>query len=167
MKWQIILFLGLIIVASGCTDNAQENPTDQPDAPESSEEPDQQDQDQTNNESAETTDSEDNSERPENTVYYTDSGFEPQSLTIELGEEVTWVNQGSDSMWVASDDHPWHTNYAGDNINQHCTNGEPTNDNKFDQCSAGDTYSFTFTKTGTWGYHNHEQASDTGEIIVE
>jgi plastocyanin len=88
-----------------------------------------------------------------NTVIYTDSGYSPATLTIKAGETVTFVNQSSDPMWTASNPHPIHTDYPG-----------------FDALAGtlpGQSYSFTFTKTGHWGYHNHLNASKGGAIIVE
>lgn len=86
------------------------------------------------------------------TVEYTKNGFEPQTLTIKQGEAVTWINKSNDQMWIASDPHPSHTSYSGfDQLN-----GEPN----------GGVYSFTFTKVGTWAYHNHLNASKIGTIVV-
>jgi len=68
-------------------------------------------------------------------------------------------------MWVASAVHPTHTLYAGTSLSEHCGNGA-ANDS-FDQCDAGDDYSFTFKKTGEWKYHNHVNASQTGTVIVQ
>ncbi|MFB6144423.1 MAG: plastocyanin/azurin family copper-binding protein [Candidatus Nanohaloarchaea archaeon] len=98
------------------------------------------------------------------TVYYTSEGFQPQQITIQKGDTVVWVNNASAPMWVASNNHPTHTKYSGTSLYRHCSNGES---NTFDQCSTGDRYSFTFTKTGEWGYHNHRAPLDTGTVVVE
>lgn len=100
----------------------------------------------------------------EHTVYYTSDGFQPEEITIEQGDTVTWINNASNTMWVGSDQHPSHTEYDGTSLYRHCSNGES---DTFDQCSSGDRYSFTFRKTGSWGYHNHESPFDTGTVIVE
>ena len=68
-------------------------------------------------------------------------------------------------MWVASNQHPSHTNYAGSAVYQHCQDGEQT-EAAFDQCSSGEEFSFTFEKTGEWNYHNHKRASQDGTIRV-
>jgi len=73
------------------------------------------------------------------------------------------VNQSTLDMWVGSDEHPTHTEYDGTKKDDHCPN--PTN-TVFDQCSSGDSYTFTFTKAGTWGYHNHKVKEDTGTVVV-
>lgn len=105
-------------------------------------------------------------DRDSNTVYLTESGFSPSTVTVEQGETVTWINNASTPMEVASNRHPTHTNYAGTTRNSHCQNGDQTSA-AFDQCQEGDRFSFTFEKTGNWGYHNHENAGQAGTIIVE
>jgi plastocyanin len=55
-------------------------------------------------------------------------------------------------VWTASDEHPAHTIYP-----------------EFDQktvAGRGNEYSFKFEKVGTWGFHNHANASHVGKIIV-
>lgn len=99
-----------------------------------------------------------------NVVIYTDNGYSPSTLTIKRGETITFKNQSSGSMWTASAIHPTHRLYGGTSLDEHCPD---TAGAAFDQCSAGNTYSFTFTKSGTWRYHNHLSPSDTATIIVE
>ncbi len=101
------------------------------------------------------------------TVIYTDKGFSPGNVTIPLGTRVTFVNQSAKSMWVASVVHPSHSVYSGTSLSQHCPD---TTNSSFDECTAvaaGASYSFTFTKVGTWGYHNHVQAGDFGKVVVQ
>lgn len=89
----------------------------------------------------------------ENTITYTDTGFSPATLTIKVGDTVTWKNNSSKIMWVASNPHPTHTGLPG-----------------FDELKgvgSGESYSYTFTKTGTFGFHNHLSSGDGGSIIVE
>jgi plastocyanin len=95
------------------------------------------------------------------TVEYTDQGFNPSTITIKKGETVTWVNHGSDDMWVASNPHPIHNGYpeSGGCINS-----------VFDACAgfgSGKSYSFTFTTVGKWGYHNHLSPADHGTVVVQ
>lgn len=85
-------------------------------------------------------------------VTYTDSGFAPSPLTIKVGTTVTFVNESAGDMWVASDPHPTHTLLAG-----------------FDELASapkGGSYEYTFTKVGTWTYHNHRHPSTKGQIVV-
>jgi plastocyanin len=86
-------------------------------------------------------------------VLITSSGFTPSTLTIKVGDTVTFINKDSNPHWPASDPHPTHTNYPG-----------------FDALrplKTGESYSFTFTKQGAWGYHDHLNPSLRGIIIVE
>lgn len=100
------------------------------------------------------------------TVTYADTGFSPASVTIAAGGTVTFVNDSSRNMWVASAMHPTHTAYSGTSLSQHCPDTAGT---AFDECKAGEpgsTYSFTFTKEGTWNYHDHLSPSNFGKVIV-
>ncbi|MFB6115769.1 MAG: hypothetical protein ABEK04_05815, partial [Candidatus Nanohalobium sp.] len=78
------------------------------------------------------------------------------------GDTVVW-KADSGSMWVASNQHPIHSQYSGTSRSQHCGSSADA----FDQCSTGNTYRFTFTKKGEWGYHNHVNPGHTGTVIVE
>lgn len=99
-----------------------------------------------------------------NTINYTSSGFTPQTITVSQGESVTFVNESSGDMRVASAVHPSHAVYGGTTRSEHCPDPDNT---AFDQCQTSDTYTFTFDKAGEWNYHNHVNAGDTGTIIVE
>lgn len=85
-------------------------------------------------------------------VTYTDGGFGPSAVTVTQGTTVAFVNESSRSMWVASAVHPTHQLLPG-----------------FDQLTSvakGGTYEYTFSKVGTWKYHNHMNPADTGSIVV-
>ena len=97
------------------------------------------------------------------TVTYQDGSFSPQTVTIQQGQSVRFVNEGDGQMWVGSDQHPTHTQYDGTSVNEHCEGGVSS----FDQCTTGQTFTFTFEKSGEWGYHNHVNASAGGTVIVE
>ncbi len=100
-------------------------------------------------------------------VTYTDSGYLPSELTIKAGDTVTFKNESSLGMWTASAMHPSHTVYSGTSLQEHCPDAANTS---FDECTSaqpGQSWSFTFSKTGTWEYHNHVKAHDFGKIIVE
>ncbi len=99
-----------------------------------------------------------------NVVRYTDSGYEPSTLTVNAGESVTFMNESGRSLWTASAMHPTHIVYDGTSLEEHCPDATGT---AFDQCVAGDEYSFMFMKSGEWGYHNHLNPSDFGTIVVE
>jgi plastocyanin len=87
------------------------------------------------------------------TVSYTNNGFQPSNLgTIKAGDKVVFTNNSSGQMVVASDPHPAHSNYP-----------------EFESSSlgAGQSYTFTFQKTGTWGFHNHLNSSHKGTVTVQ
>ena len=88
----------------------------------------------------------------EPTIVYTVNGFAPAPLIISAGQAVTFKNNGTADMWVASAPHPTHTDYPG-----------------FDAMrpyGPGESYSFTFTRIGTWKYHNHLNPQHFGSIVV-
>ena len=94
-------------------------------------------------------------------VRITADGFSPSTLTIKVGDTVTWINEDSKQHWIASDPHPIHTGYPekGGCIGS-----------TFDSCrglNPGESWSFTFRYSGTWGYHDHLRPYLTGKIIVE
>jgi plastocyanin len=68
-------------------------------------------------------------------------------------------------MWVASDPHPIHNGYDGTTVQQHCAAGY-AGPAPFDECAAGTSFTFTFDKVGTWGYHDHLDHSVMGTITV-
>jgi plastocyanin len=85
-------------------------------------------------------------------VTFTDKGFSPSPMKVKVGTTVTFVNESSSGMWVASDPHPTHTLLPG-----------------FDELTSvgkGGTYEYTFTKIGTWTYHNHLTPTVKGTVIV-
>ncbi len=96
-------------------------------------------------------------------VTYNGTSYSPKDVTIKRGGKVTWTNTGSGNMWVASASHPTHTVYDGTSRAEHCAAPSVTT---FDQCSGGQSYSFTFTKAGKWNYHDHINASAFGSVTV-
>jgi len=101
-------------------------------------------------------------------VTLTDSGFSPASVSIARGETVRFINESSRGMWVATDEHPTHTEYDGTSTREHCANDVNTG-TSFDQCASvekGDYWDYTFTKSGTFSFHNHVGASNTGTVVV-
>ncbi len=101
-------------------------------------------------------------------VSYTDSGFSPASVTVRKGQRVTFTNNSSKDMWVATGPHPAHSGYDNTDRSTHCAAGY-AGAAPFDECTAaqaGGTFTFTFEKTGTWNYHNHAVAADRGSVVV-
>lgn len=100
------------------------------------------------------------------TITYTNTGFSPKSLTVKAGTPVRFVNNSSSTMWVASNPHPIHNGYDGTTLAQHCAARAARS---FDECVAGGpgaSFVFTFTKAGSWGYHNHLHTADMGTVVV-
>jgi len=85
-------------------------------------------------------------------VRYTDDGFSPAEITVTPGKAVTFKNESSGGMRVASNPHPTHGFYQG-----------------FDQgqiVPRGGSYTFNFERVGVWGYHNHLKPAAGGTVIV-
>lgn len=87
-----------------------------------------------------------------NTINYEAGSFGPAEITVKSGDTVTLVNKSSETIEVNSDPHPTHVN---------------NNELNVGSVGPGETRTFTLTKTGTWGYHNHLNESQTGTIIVQ
>jgi len=96
-------------------------------------------------------------------VNFTEDGFEPKQVAVQLGEKVKFVNTTDDLMWVASLPHDTHAHYGGAGFPEHCHAGGPV----FDQCAPSDTYIFTFEQKGEWGFHNHLAAEHVGTVVVK
>lgn len=95
----------------------------------------------------------------EKTIVMSDEGFTPQYVSIQKGEKVTWVIEGKNRYWPASDPHPSHTQYPEKGGCIAST---------LDACEAlwqGRRYSFVFNKTGLWNIHDHLHPGNT--MIVE
>lgn len=86
-------------------------------------------------------------------VSYTDNGFNPSTLRIKVGQTVTWVNDDTDLLQVASAPHPEHSDYP------------PLND--VGMIQPGESKSFTFNEAGSYAYHNHLDPDNFGQVIVE
>lgn len=87
-----------------------------------------------------------------NLITYTNNGFSPSSLTVKSGDSVTINNSSDSSIQIQSNPHPIHTDNDELNVGV---------------IAAGKSATFKLTKTGTWGYHNHLNTSETGSIIVQ
>lgn len=97
----------------------------------------------------------------ENIVHYTNSGFEPLTLSVRKGETVIFKNESSQGMWTASAIHPTHRLYP--------TTGGCLG-STFDACAGiqpGSSWSFKFDISGTWKYHDHLHPRNIGTIVVQ
>ncbi len=86
------------------------------------------------------------------TIKLTSAGLSPASLNIRKGDTVTLLNTTDAAFWPASDPHPTHTLCPGFDAMRGLGNGE--------------SYSLTFTKIQTCGYHNHLDPAMRGTITV-
>lgn len=167
MKFKVLLIAaGLVLVAAGCNKQAATNnpPTDTT-SDQTSQATDQSsnsgtDQTGTQTDTTPSTGTQTNppattQKPPANTqvqIAMTDTGFSPATITVKAGTTVVFKNTGSDNHWPASNPHPVHTGLPG-----------------FDALKAitpGGTYSYTFTKAGTWGFHDHLHPNFTGSVVV-
>lgn len=85
-------------------------------------------------------------------VSMTDAAYAPAALTIKKGDTVKFTNNGTKANWPASAPHPTHTDY-------------PEFDPKAG-VAVGQSWSFTFTKTGMWRYHDHLNPTRYGSVTV-
>lgn len=85
-------------------------------------------------------------------ITYSDSGYAPSSVTVKAGDKVIIKNTSSRSMQFDSDPHPAHTTNPELNVGA---------------VSPGQEMSFVVDTKGTFGYHNHLNASQKGTIIVQ
>jgi plastocyanin len=85
-------------------------------------------------------------------ITYDNNGFTPANVTVKAGSQIMIINNSSGSLQFSSDPHPVHTDNP--ELNQVTL-------------TAGKSQTFTVTKTGTWGYHNHLNSGDKGTIVVQ
>ena len=90
------------------------------------------------------------------TVTLTDSGITPAQVTIKSGESITWVNNGTKKIQLASDPHPTHT-----------ANPEVSGGQFVVEVAPGASTTTTLTKAGTWGFHDHLNPAVRGKVTVE
>lgn len=85
------------------------------------------------------------------TVNLTAKGFTPQTVTIKVGESVSWVNKSGAKASVNSADHPSHKLFPFLNLGLF---------------NPGSTVQVRFNSAGTFTYHNHFIPTQTGTVIV-
>ena len=90
--------------------------------------------------------------KPSATVHMTNDGYSPKVLKIEQGQTVEFVNDSDEDYWPASDPHPIHTSYPG-------FDAEKT-------ILPGQSWDFTFNRTGRYGYHNHLAPETHAEVVI-
>ena len=85
-------------------------------------------------------------------ILYTETGFSPSRLEIEVGTTVNFKNLTNTPLWVGSDPHPTHTDHSDFDAKEDYLTDE--------------TYSYTFVRQGTYGFHNHKKSLHRGVVIV-
>ncbi|MST04011.1 MAG: hypothetical protein EXS49_00370 [Candidatus Pacebacteria bacterium] len=86
------------------------------------------------------------------TISMTDNSFSPSSISINKGDIIVFINNGSNAHWPASNTHPTHEIYP-----------------EFDPrrpISPGSLWEFKFEKSGSWKMHDHLSPKITGTITV-
>ena len=100
-------------------------------------------------------------------VNITESGFNPQQITIAPGTKVIFQNAGLSAHWPASNKHPTHRDYPGSGIEK-CASEE--NGSILDACRAlkpGEEYAFTLTQEGEWAMHDHLNPGLLFSVVVK
>ena len=78
--------------------------------------------------------------------------FSPNDITVKVGARVVWINKSGENATVNSADHPTHQVYPRLNLGEF---------------GSGSSVQLVFDETGTYSYHNHLNASQTGTVTVE
>jgi len=86
------------------------------------------------------------------TISYTSNGFSPANTTVKSGDTVAIKNTSSENMQLDSNPHPVHTDNTDLNVGL---------------VTPGQTKTFTVTKKGSFGFHNHLDPGDMGRITIE
>jgi plastocyanin len=92
-------------------------------------------------------------------ISYVDSGFEPATAHVHVGDTVRFTNNASGDLWVAS---------SGTAFYPRTQDGCGSSD--LDSCkplSPGQFWEFTLMKKGIWQYANNLDKSKLGTIIVQ
>ena len=78
------------------------------------------------------------------TIKIANFDFSPGVITVPAGTAVTWVNQDDDAHDIVADNKSFHSS----------------------PLDTGESYSFTFTAAGTYGYHCGIHPHMVGKIVV-
>jgi len=86
------------------------------------------------------------------TVYYNIGVFSPTNIRIHVGDSVKFQNDSPDDLHVVSD----YTGDIPDIAGFDSIGGIP----------SGSVFAYTFTKAGSFGYHNDLNKTERGMVIV-
>lgn len=82
---------------------------------------------------------------------YTNTGFEPLSLSVKSGTPISVINNSSKKMQFSSNEHPTHQQNTKLNLKS---------------IEPGESTTFTPTENGTWGIHDHIDSAKSATLIV-
>ena len=86
-------------------------------------------------------------------VSITKDGFVPATIQVKKGTAVTWINNDTNPHQVVTDPHPKHTNLK---------------ELDSDPLAVGESFTFTFEKTGTFTYHDEGNPLNMkGTVVVK
>lgn len=85
------------------------------------------------------------------TITATNDGFTPSMVTIKKGQSIKVVNDSSSPIEFSSADHPTHLQDPELNMNE---------------LQPGESGTITPKNVGTHGYHDHQNPTHTGTIVV-
>ncbi|HEV2402842.1 MAG TPA: cupredoxin domain-containing protein [Candidatus Saccharimonadales bacterium] len=91
-------------------------------------------------------------QKSSNTITFDGTMFSPATLTVKSGTTVTIKNTSSQDLQMNSNPHPVHTDDVDLNVGL---------------VSPGQSQTFSVTKTGSFGYHDHLDPSIQGTITIE
>ncbi len=86
------------------------------------------------------------------TITFDGTSFSPATVTVKSGDTIAVTNSSSEELQFDSDPHPAHTDDTDLNVGT---------------VDPGQTVTFTVTKKGNFGYHDHLDAGIIGRIVIE
>ncbi len=92
-------------------------------------------------------------------IRYTDRGFAPQTITVDRGTTVFFINNSNKAFWPTTD--------AAAEVKP---NGTTIKTEIFDAGTAivpGGKYQYEFTTAGTWNYYDRFATTSRGVIVVK
>jgi hypothetical protein len=85
-------------------------------------------------------------------IEMSEAGFSPSQLEILAGDIVIFENTGQRDHWPASNVHPTHELYLDFDARR--------------PIPPGGAWTFIFFRPGIWGFHDHLNPQNTGQIVV-
>lgn len=84
-------------------------------------------------------------------VNITANGFEPATLLIQPGTKIVWTNSDDELHQVSANPHP---------------TGDELPGLKSEILNEGQTYEFTADQNGEFGYHDYQNPTKNGTLII-